>query len=145
MLDRVETYTETHQSLIDQMEVRASAIHGRGTFIKCNIDRRRKLGEISGELVSLPGARKKIETQSAIYFIELNTKYALDCSQGNILKFLNHSCKPNCYLRIYRNRVEVYSLGKIDAGAELTIDYDETPHKNGMECNCGAEGCRGLI
>jgi hypothetical protein len=131
--------------MIDLMEVRDSAIHGQGIFIKIGIDGRYKLGEINGELVRLPGARKKIETQSAIYFIELSDEWALDCSQGNILKFLNHSCKPNCYLRIYRNKVEVYSLGKIEAGTELTIDYGETPHKYGMKCNCGVEDCRGLI
>jgi uncharacterized protein len=135
----------TRKNKIDQLEARDSTIHGQGLFTRVDISGRCKLGEITGRLVKLPQARRKIETQPAIYFIELNDRYALDCSNGNIFKYLNHSCKPNCYLRIFRMRVEVYSLDYIEAGSELTLDYEETPHKNGMICTCGVDRCRGKI
>jgi SET domain-containing protein len=125
--------------------VRSSKIQGRGLFATTNLPSRRKLGEISGQLVKLPLARKAIEAAPQIYFIELSRRWALECSQGNQFKHLNHSCAPNCYLRAFGKRVEVYTLRRIAAGAELTVDYGVTPHKGGMRCTCGASGCRGIL
>jgi hypothetical protein len=125
--------------------VRVSPIQGRGLFATTNLPGRRKLGEISGRLVRLPQARKQIEGAERIYFIELTDKWALECSDGNQFKHLNHSCSPNCYLRIIDLRVEVYTLRTIKRGAELTVDYGETPHRGGMRCGCGAANCRGIL
>lgn len=125
--------------------VRASKIQGRGLFAATNLPGRRKLGEISGQLVKLPLARKAIESAPQIYFIELSRRWALECSEGNQFKHLNHSCRPNCYLRVFRKRVEVYSLRRIPTGAELTVDYGMTPHKGGMRCACSASMCRGIL
>src|SRR5258708_6904299 len=93
--------------------VRTSQINGRGGFSRSILPRRRKLGEISGNLVRLPEARAAVERNSRIYLIELSRRLALDCSRGNSFKHLNHSCLPNCYLRVSRHRVEVYSLKAI--------------------------------
>ena len=95
--------------------VRTSKIQGRGLFAVTNLPGRRKLGEISGQLVKLPLARKAIETAPQIYFIELSSRWALECSEGNQFKHLNHSCVPNCYLRVFEKRVEVYTLRRIPA------------------------------
>jgi len=129
----------------DATVVRPSPIQGRGLFAVVNLPGRRKLGEISGRLVKLPQARRDIETAERIYFIELTDTWALECSEGNQFKHLNHSCTPNCYLRIYGKRVEVYTLRPIKRGAELTVDYGETPHKGGMRCQCGAPDCRAVL
>ena len=126
-------------------QVRASGIQGRGLFAAQALPGRRKLGEISGQIVKLPLARKVIEGAPQIYFIELSRRCALECSEGNQFKHLNHSCSPNCYLRVIHRRVEVYTLRRITEGAELTVDYGVTPHKGGMRCACGARRCRGLL
>lgn len=125
--------------------VRTSRINGRGVFARSVLPRRRKLGEISGQLVRLPEARTAVERNPRIYLIELSRRLALDCSRGNSFKHLNHSCLPNCYLRISRNRVEVYSLKAIPAGSELTVNYGVTPHVGGMICSCGAARCLGRL
>lgn len=122
-----------------------SPIQGRGLFAATRLPGRRKLGEISGRLVRLPQARTQIEDAERIYFIELTDTWALECSDGNQFKHLNHSCSPNAYLRIIGKRVEVYTLRPIRSGEELTVDYGETPHKGGMRCQCGAANCRGLL
>jgi uncharacterized protein len=126
-------------------EVRASKIHRRGLFAAARLPARKKLGEITGELVKLPEARNEIESQPRIYFVELSRRYALDCSKGNQFKYLNHCCQPNCYLRVYRRRVEVYTLRTILEGRELTVDYGRTPHKGGMSCHCGAPNCKEVL
>jgi len=125
--------------------VHSSAIQGRGLFAAMPLPGRCKLGEISGRLVKLPLARKVIESAERIYFIELTRTWALECSEGNQFKHLNHSCAPNCYLRIVAKRVEVYTLRAIQLGTELTVDYGATPHKEGMRCQCGASNCRGIL
>lgn len=130
---------------IDSVEVRVSRIDGRGLFAALSLPGRRKLGEISGSLVTLPHARTAVVKSPKIYLIELSRRYALDCSQGNAFKYLNHSCAPNCYLRVFRRRVEVYTLHRIKAGTELTVDYGVTPHKQGMKCRCGAALCRQIL
>lgn len=127
------------------LAVRRSAIHGRGLFAAAAIPRRMKLGELSGELRRLPGARLEMQRRGVIHLVEFDDRWALDCSRGNDFRHLNHSCQANCYLRLVARRVEVYSRGPIDAGAELTVDYGETQHRGGMACRCGLPGCRGRL
>lgn len=77
--------------------------------------------------------------------VEFSRRWALDLTSGNAFRHLNHSCQSNCYLRVFRRRVEVYSRGPIPAGEELTVDYGETMHRGGMTCRCGAARCRSKI
>lgn len=83
-----------------------------------------------------------MERSPEIYLVEVSRRFALDCSTGNKFRHLNHSCEPNCYLRVFRRRVEVYTLRRIRAGSELTLDYNVTPHRGGMRCHCGSARCR---
>lgn len=122
-----------------------SSIQGQGVFAAADLPARRKIGQLEGTLVRLPQARKAIENAEQIYLVEISRRYALDCSAGNEFRFLNHSCQPNCYLRIFSRRIEVYTLRQIPVGAELTVDYGLTPHKSGMACRCGASQCRAKI
>ena len=123
-----------------------SAIHGRGLIAQMELPARRRIGVISGKLVKLPEGRRAVENLPVIYFVELTSRWALDCSEGNKFKHINHSCRPNCYLRIAGKRVvEIYTLRKIPAKAELTCDYSLTPHKNGMTCRCGHSNCKGKL
>ena len=140
-----KTVSKTRGPAEQHVSVRASRIHGRGLFARVALSGRRKLGEISGDLVKLPQARKAVEARPRIYFIELTRRYALDCSNGNCFKYLNHSCRPNCYLRVHRRRVEVYTLEAIAPGTELTVDYGATPHQDGMACRCGGNNCKHLL
>lgn len=124
---------------------RPSRINGRGVFARQALPARRKVGEVTGQLVRLPAARRRVERQRRIFLVELTTRTALDCSAGNVLRHLNHACTPNCYLRVRGYAVEVYTLRALAAGEELTIDYGQTPHRGGMRCTCGAAGCRGRL
>jgi SET domain-containing protein len=77
--------------------------------------------------------------------IDLSDTRALDCSRGNALRLLNHSCRSNAFLRIIRERVEVYARRDIGKGEEITVDYGESPHSGGMRCGCGHALCRSRI
>jgi SET domain-containing protein len=127
------------------VEVRRSGVHGRGVFACAAIRGRRRIGLVGGRLVTLPQARRAVEQRDMIFLVELDATCALDCSRGNAFGHLNHSCRPNCYLRIWKRTVEVYPLRAIAPGEELTVDYGVTPHRGGMACRCGAPGCRKII
>jgi SET domain-containing protein len=129
----------------DLVKSAPSTIQGRGVFAAAPLPRRRKIGQLEGKLVRLPQARKAIEHSEQIYLVEISRRYALDCSNGNDFRFLNHSCQPNCYLRVHLRRIEIYTLQEIRPGTELTVDYGLTPHKNGMPCRCGSPRCRSRI
>ena len=125
--------------------VARSRIHGRGLFSTARIPRRMKLGELSGVLRPIRAANRDHQQRTVIKLVELDDRWALDCTDGNHFSLLNHSCQANCYLRIIRHRVEVYSRGPVRAGSELTVDYGETMHPDGMGCRCGVPGCRSRI
>jgi SET domain-containing protein len=125
--------------------VRPSPIHGQGVFIAEPISRRMKLGELTGVLIPLPQARRDQRGRQVIQMVEVSRRWALDCRHGNDFRLLNHSCRANCYLRVIRRRVEVYSRGPSPVGTELTVDYQETPHPGGMACTCGVPGCRSRL
>jgi len=124
---------------------RSSAIEGTGAFAGSSIPARAKIGEVTGELVPIRTARKRARKQCRICLVDVSDTHALDCSNGNVLRHLNHSCGSNAFLRIIRNRVEVYARRAIRSGEELTVDYGESPHRGGMKCRCGHRDCRDRI
>lgn len=131
---------------VDELEVRRSGIHGRGLFARAPLPRRRKLGELAGKLVSERTARRKARELQCIKIVEFGDGWALDATtQSNCFQYVNHSCRPNTYIRLYRHRVEFYTLRDIAAGEELTCNYGETQHEGALPCRCGAEGCRGAL
>ena len=82
------------------------------------------------------------------YEVDHLTRYSLTCDGILIeptesLRFLNHSCAPNAFF------VERWleTLGAIDAGEEITIDYlaTESEVTVGFKCECGSKKCRDWI
>jgi SET domain-containing protein len=127
----------------DRLEVKASAIHGLGLFARVRIDRREKLGELTGSLISIPEARRRARELNCIAIVEFEDGRALDASMGgNHFTHVNHSCTPNTYMRRVNHRVEFYSLRSIAPGEELTCDYGETHHDGMLPCRCGSARCR---
>jgi SET domain-containing protein len=122
-----------------------SAIDQSGVFAVTAIPARARIGQITGDVISVRAARKLSRASSRLYLIDLTDTLALDCSTGNVLRLLNHSCTSNAFLRIARGRVEVYAKRLIAPGEELTVDYGETPHPGGMACRCASPDCRGRI
>jgi hypothetical protein len=67
-----------------------------------------------------------------------------------VIVHANHSCEPNCVVRIRAGEREIVleALRPLAAGEELTVDYDtfeyEVEHLGGP-CRCGAAACRGRV
>ena len=128
------------------IRVAKSRIHGKGVYSKEFIPPRKKIGSLSGAIISKKEARKKAKLLRSVSIVELWNGAALDASViYNELKFINHSCQPNTFMRNLGNHVEFYALKQILEGEELTCNYGATHHDGKKECRCGAPGCKGFI
>lgn len=123
-----------------------SKIHGRGIYAIRRIPSGRKIGSLAGEIISKKAARDKAKLNESISIVELWNGKALDASTiHNELRYINHSCQPNTYMRTLGNHVEFYALRLIKPNEELTCNYGPTHHDGKRKCNCGAPDCKGFI
>lgn len=128
------------------VDVRASLIDGHGVFAHEPVTRRRKIGEIRGESISVREARIRATRSERVMIVELSQKKAIDFSRSSDpMRFTNHSCSANARLCIRQGRVEFYALRDIQPGEEITVDYGPTHHEGRLRCRCGAPGCRGAL
>lgn len=131
------------------LQVSKSRIAGKGAFAMQSINAKRKLGNMGGEIISYKEAQKRVKKQpgNVLFMVEFDHEdIALDASiNANELRYINHSCDPNTYMRRAYRKVEFYTLRSIEQGEELTCDYGETHHNGKLPCKCGAENCRGFI
>ena len=123
-------------------EVRPSPIDGNGVFATKRWQARKKIGELTGEFISKREVRRIAQNSKRIHIYEFNSGYALHIQ--NDLRYMNHACKPNAYLRVIGDRIdgvcriEVYALRDIEPGDEMTLNYGESTHHAGsLKCNCG--------
>ena len=129
-----------------EVKVKQSLIEGRGLFAAAPIRARQKLGNLAGELVTQAEGRRRAKRLRRISIVELGKNRSLDASRsGNDLRYINHSCMPNTFIRILGTAVEFYALRALSSGEELTCDYGETHHEGTRRCKCGSPGCRQFI
>ncbi|CAB3374360.1 Hypothetical predicted protein [Cloeon dipterum] len=81
------------------------------------------------------------------YFLELSGNHFIDArNKGNLSRFINHSCEPNCesshWMVSGERRVGLFTLRDVKAGEELTFNYGwRSDGSNNQQCLCGAESC----
>lgn len=132
--------------IIYPLRIAKSRIAGKGAYALSVIPARRKIGDLGGVIISMREAHKLIRNKKVINLVELDDDLALNASaHPNDIRFINHSCAPNTYMRVMKDRVEFYALRNIRKGEELSCDYGETHHEGTLPCRCGAKNCRGYI
>lgn len=123
-----------------------SKIDGNGAFALQQIPARKKIGNLGGETISLIEARKKTLKLKRVAMVEFGDGRALDAGvNSNELRFVNHSCQPNTYMRVCFSRVEFYALRTIKIHEELTCNYGPTHHDGKLKCRCGSANCKGSL
>ena len=98
-------------------------------------------------------ARMKATDRSTkhLYYLSLDDKDTIDASRkGNLARFINHSCEPNCvtdkWLVLSETRIGIFARTDIPAGTELTFDYNmHMSGPNKIPCLCGAPKCRKFL
>jgi uncharacterized protein len=138
-------------------EVRDSPIQGKGAFASKNIPAGTMIVEYVGERISHEEADRRYDDEAMgrhhTFLFAVDDDICIDgATEGNIAKYINHSCDPNCEPRVENKRIFIYALRNIKKGEELFYDYaydrdeddDEESEKLYM-CKCGSPKCRGTI
>jgi len=87
--------------------------------------------EYVGEVINLETCKRRLEERKHrrnFYILTLNNQECIDASKkGNLARFINHSCKPNCQTQkwVVRGelRVGIFAVRDIKKGEEITFDY----------------------
>ena len=58
---------------------------------------------------------------------------------GNVARFINHACRPNCYAAVVVDTIWIVAARSIGAGEELTLHYN-TEGDGLIPCRC-RPGC----
>ena len=139
------------------VEVRNSAVHGRGVFALAAIKKGTRIFEYLGERMSHDDADKRYEdhdendNHTFLFIVDDNT--VIDASAGgNDARFINHQCEGNCESAIANRRVFIDAVRDIAPGDELGYDYeigrdkDDPPNVDEIyACRCGSAKCRGTM
>ena len=123
---------------------RRSKVHGWGVFALEPINKNTRIVDYDGELIDHEESFKR-ETEylerGEIWCFTVNRRWVRDANVGgNIARFINHACKPNCYSTIVGKTIWICAGRNIEAGEELTYDY-YTDGEQVIECHC-RPGCR---
>ena len=139
------------------LEVRESAIQGRGAFAIRNVRKGTRLIEYLGQRISWRTADKRYDDEKMgrhhTFLFTVDERVCIDGAvNGNEARFLNHSCDGNCEAVTDRKRIFIEARKNIRAGEELLYDYQYERTEDHTEedekfyaCRCGSPNCRGTI
>ena len=126
---------------------RRSAISGWGVYAGQTIEEDTRIVEYKGELVSqAEGWRRELRylPRQRIWIFTINDRWVRDAAVGgNIARYINHACNPNCYTDIDGRTIWVLAARRIRKGEELTYDYN-TEGVAGIPCRCRPR-CRRVL
>jgi SET domain-containing protein len=107
------------------------------------INKNKRIVDYAGELISNGESdRREIRylEQGRIWVFRVNRLRSRDAAVGgNIARFINHSCRPNCYAQVVDQTIWIRAARAIRSGEELTYDYNTEGDKI-IPCRC-RPGC----
>ncbi|ETI26330.1 hypothetical protein G647_03107 [Cladophialophora carrionii CBS 160.54] len=130
----------------------------KGYGLRINVDLRPHdfIFEYIGETIPEGTFRKRMrqydeEGIKHFYFMSLSKGEFIDATKkGNLGRFCNHSCNPNCYVDKWvvgdKLRMGIFAERYIKAGEELVFNYNVDRYgANPQPCYCGESNCTGFI
>jgi len=125
---------------------------GFGLFAAQNINEGDLIVEYVGEKIDMDECNRRLcyfySRDPHSYIFSLNGKYVVDATRkGNVGRFINHSCEPNCHSEKWEVdgnvRLGIFAQRKIEKHEEITIDYQfEKVGSERQACYCGSESCK---
>ena len=130
------------------IERRRSRIHGWGVYATRPISKNTRIIDYAGEKISnqesLKRERRYIRNGRHIWCFKLTNRTVIDAGVGgNVARFINHSCHPNCYVHIVDGTIWIRASRAIRRGEELTYDYN-TDGDGLIKCRCSS-ACQRLL
>ncbi len=133
-----------------------STIHGHGVYARVAIPAGYAIIEYRGEKITkAESARREARRLDRVrrghdcstMTFRLNRRHDIDPRRhGNMSRYINHSCAPNCRAEKRRGRIWIVTLRDIAEGEEISFDYGfRYRHWAANPCRCGAPECPGYI
>ncbi|MEO5596328.1 MAG: SET domain-containing protein-lysine N-methyltransferase [Lysobacteraceae bacterium] len=148
----------------EKIVARRSSIHGNGVFAAEAIRKGERLVQYQGRLRSheeVDDEYADLDETGHTFLFTLNDDYVIDANtDGNVARWINHSCKPNCEAVVVedddgdrsKDRVFIEAMRAIKPDEELTYNYGitlatrHTPaEKKLWACRCGSPKCTGTM
>jgi SET domain-containing protein len=127
---------------------RRSPVHGYGVFAVEPIARHARVIDYAGELIrndtDCEAREERYLAEGCIWVFRVNRAWSRDAAVGgNIARFINHSCSPNCYFEVAGKTIWIKASRAIQRGEELTYDYSIIGTRT-IPCRC-RPGCPNKI
>ncbi|XP_056628758.1 histone-lysine N-methyltransferase SETD1B-A isoform X2 [Triplophysa dalaica] len=132
-----------------------SRIHDWGMFAEEPIAADEMIIEYVGQsirqvIADMRESRYEKEGIGSSYLFRVDQDTIIDATKcGNLARFINHSCNPNCYAKVItveaQKKIVIYSRQPIGVNEEITYDYKFPIEDEKIPCLCGAENCRGTL
>ena len=124
-----------------------SRVHGQGVFAAEPITKNRRIIDYAGELIAnaiSPQREARYLAEGCIWVFRVNRAWSRDANVGgNIARFINHSCTPNCVFEVVDKTIWIKAKRAIRRGEELTYDYAIIGDRT-IPCRC-RPGCPNRI
>ena len=150
------------------VEVRRSAIHNWGLFVTRPVPKDGMVVEYMGQALrnSIADHKEQMYEHGAFkgqggdcYMFRLDGECVLDATmRGNVARFINHCCTPNCYSKVVvepdaeplvpgsvRGHIVIFAARDLDMGEEVTYDYKFPVEAAKIVCHCGSPKCLGVM
>lgn len=112
--------------------------------------------EYIGEVIAEQAFRRRMQNYDEegikhFYFMSLTKGEFVDATKrGNLGRFCNHSCNPNCYVDKWvvgdKLRMGIFAERRVKAGEELVFNYNVDRYgADPQPCYCGEPNCTGYI
>ncbi|MCK9282180.1 MAG: SET domain-containing protein [Melioribacteraceae bacterium] len=123
---------------IEQVSIKDSPLHGKGIFSNVLIPADTLILVIKGEEIDGAECERRENNEDNVYIFWNGEDSYIDTNNSDKIKYINHDCKPNCYVDDDddEGNLCLFALRDISKDEELTIDYgyDEI-YDN---CNCSS-------
>jgi len=132
---------------LPRIERRKSKVHGWGVFALEPINKNTRIVDYAGEKIttkeSSPREARYLE-KGHIWCFTINRRWVRDAKVGgNVARYINHSCTPNCYSQVVGDVIWIRAGRNIRKGEELSYNY-YTGGTAEIPCNC-RKNCRTTI
>jgi SET domain-containing protein len=137
----------TDTLVLPRIKRRRSKVQGFGVFALESMNKNKRIIQYEGELITHKQSlirEDRYLKRNEIWCFTVNRRWVRDANKGgNVARFINHACKPNCYSQIVGHTIWIRAGRNIETGEELTYNYN-TDGEAVMQCLC-RPGCKNKL